>query len=67
MGHNHFGASQCPQVIGFAQDGEGAAGAKAISGQDQDSRPMRRSVESALKSDNHQTSVKKGIGNYENL
>ena len=64
VGHSHFEASQCPQVIGSAQDGERAAGAKAISGQDPGSRPMRRRVENALESENRQKSVKKGFGNY---
>ena len=67
MGHNHFEASQCPQVIGSAQDGERAAGAKAISGQDPGSRPMHRRVENALESGNLQKSVKKGFENNEIL
>ena len=50
--HNHFGANQCPQVLGFAQDGERVAGAETISGQDPGSRPMRRRVENALDSEN---------------
>ena len=64
---NHFEASQCPQVIGIAQDGERAAGAGAISGQDQGNRPMRRRVENALDSTNRQKSLTKGFGNYEIL
>ena len=52
MDHSHFGASQCPQVIGSAQDGERVAGAKAISGPDPGSKPMRRRVENALESKN---------------
>ena len=61
MGHSHFEASQCPQVIGSAQDGERAAGAKAISGQDPGSRPMRGRVENALDSENRQKSVRKNV------
>ena len=67
VNHNHFEASQCPQVIGSAQDGGRAAGGKAISGQDPGSRPMRRRVENALESENLQTPIKKGFGNYEIL
>ena len=67
MGENHFAASQCPQVVGSAQDGERAAGAKAISGQDPSSRPMRGRIENALESENRQKSLKKGFGNYEIL
>ena len=51
-------------MIGSAQDGERAAGAKAISGRDPGSRPMRRRVENAQESENRQKSVKKGFGNY---
>ena len=64
MGQSHFGASQCPQVVGSATDGERAAGAEAISGQDPGSRPMRGRVENAQESENLQKSVKKGFGNY---
>ena len=67
VGHSHFEASQCPQVIGSAQDGERAAGAKPISGQDPGSRPMRRRIEIAQESENRHKSVKKGFGNYEIL
>ena len=67
VGHSYFETSQCPQVIGSAQDGERAAGAKAISGQDPGSRPMRRRVENALELENRQKSFKKGFGNYEIL
>ena len=67
VGHNHFEASQCARVVGSAQDGERAAGAKAISGQDPGSRRMRRRVENVLESENRQKSVKKGFGNYEIL
>ena len=67
VGHSYFEASQCPQVIGFAQDGERADGTKAISGQDPGSRPMRRRVENALESENRQKSIKNGFGNYEIL
>ena len=49
--HNHFGASQCPQVIGSAQDGERRDGAKAICGQDPGSRPMHRRIQNALESE----------------
>ena len=49
-GHSHFEASQCPQVVGSAQDGERAAGAEAISGHDPGSRPMRGRVENAQES-----------------
>ena len=65
VGHNHFGASQCPQVIGSAQDGERAAGAEAISVRDPGSRPMRRRVENAIESENRQKTIKIGFGNYE--
>ena len=51
-------------MIGSAQDGERAAGAEAISGQDPGSRPVRGRVENALESKNLQKSVKKGFGNY---
>ena len=44
MGQNHFEASQCPEVVGSAQDGERAAGAEAISGHYPGSRPMRGRV-----------------------
>ena len=67
VGHSHFEASQCPQVIGSAQDGERAAGAETIYGQDPGSRPMSRSVENALKSENLKKSNKKRFENYEIL
>ena len=65
--HSHFEASQGPQVIGSAQDGERAAGAKAISGQDPGSRPMRGRVVNAQESENRQKSDKKGFEHYEIL
>ena len=67
VGHSHFGASQCPQVIRSAQDGERAAGAKAISAQVPGIRPMHRRVENALQSENRQKSIKKMLGDYEIL
>ena len=67
MYHNHFEASQCPQVIGSAQEGGRAAEAKNMSGHNQGSRPMRRRVENALDSENRQKSDKKGFENYEIL
>ena len=67
VGQNHFEASHCPEVIGSAQDGERAAGAEAISGQDPGSRPMRGRVENAQESENRHKSVKEGFGNYEIL
>ena len=67
MGHSHFEASQCPQVIGSVQDGERAATAKAISGQDPGSRRMRGRVEIVQESENRQKHFKKGFGNYEIL
>ena len=55
-------------MIGSAQDGERAAGAKkAISGQDQGNKPILRRIENALESENLKKSVKKGFGNYEIL
>ena len=54
-------------MVGSATDGERAAGAEAISGQDPGSRPMRRSVENALESENRHRSVKKWFENYEIL
>ena len=65
--HSHFEASQCARVVGSAQDGERAARAKAISGQDPGSRPMHGRVENALESENRQKSVKECCGNYEIL
>ena len=47
----NFEASQCPRVISSAQDSERGAGAKAISGRDPGSRPMRRRVENAQESE----------------
>ena len=67
VGHNHFEASQCRQVLGSVQDGERAVGAKAISGQDQGSRLMRRRVKNALQLENRKKSVKNGFGHYEIL
>ena len=67
VGHSHFEASQCPQVIGSAQDGERATGDQVISGQDPGSRPIRRRAENALESENRQKSITKGFGNYEIL
>ena len=64
---NHFEASQCPEVVGSAQDGERATGVEAISGQGPGSRPMRGRVENAQESENLQKSVKNGFENYENL
>ena len=49
MGQNHFEASQCPQAVRSAQDGERAPWAEAISGRDPGSRPMREKVLNALK------------------
>ena len=51
-------------MVGSAQEGERAAGAETISGQDQGSRPMRGRVENAQESENRQKSVKKGFGDY---
>ena len=48
VGHNNFEARQCARVVGSAQDGEWAAKAEAISGQDPGNRPMRGKVENAL-------------------
>ena len=62
--HNHFEASQCARVVRSAQDGERAAGAKAISGQDPGSRPMRLRVEIAQESENRHKSIIKRLGNY---
>ena len=67
MGQSHVEASQCPEIIGSAQDGARAAGAETISGQDPGSKPMRGRVENALYSENHQKSVRKEFGNYEIL
>ena len=67
VGNSHFEASRCPQVIGSAQDGERAAGAKAISGQDPGSKPMRRRVENALKSENRQKTYENKFEKYEIL
>ena len=64
VGESHFEASQCPEVVGSAQDGERAAGAEAISRHDPGSWPMRGRVENAQESENRQTSIKKGFGNY---
>ena len=67
MDQSHVGASQCPQVLGSAQDGETAPWAEAISGRDPESRPMRRRLLNALKPENRQKSDKKGFENYEIL
>ena len=67
MGQSHFEASQCPQVVGSAQDGERALWAEAISGRDPGSRPMRRRVLNALKPENRQKVDKKMFENYEIL
>ena len=67
MDQSHFGASQCPQVLRSARDGERAAGAEAISGHDPGSRPVRERVQNAQESKNRQKSNKKGFGNYEIL
>ena len=67
MDQSHFEASPCPQVIGSAQDGERAAWAEAISGRDPGSRPMRRMVLNALKSENRQKSNNFFFENYEIL
>ena len=67
VGDSDFGASQCAKVVGSAQDGERAARAKAISGQDPGSRPMRLMVEIAQESENRHKSIKKELGNYEIL
>ena len=67
MGQNHFEASQCPEVVGSVQDGERAAGAEAISGQDPSSRPMHGRIENAQESENLKKSVKKGFENCEIL
>ena len=67
MDQNHFEASQCPQVVGSAQDGERVAWAEVISGRDPGSMPMRERVLNALKSENRQKSDKKEFENYEIL
>ena len=54
-------------MIGSAQDGERAAGAKAISGQGPGSKPMRGRVEIAQESENRHKSVKKEYEDYEIL
>ena len=64
---SHSEGSQCPRVLGSAQDGQTAPWAEAISGRDPRSRPMRRRVLNALKSENRQKSDKKGFENYEIL
>ena len=66
-GQSHFEASQCPQVLGSAQDGERAGWAEPISGRDPGSRPMRERLLNAQESENRQKSVKKMFGNYEIL
>ena len=67
MSQSHFEASQCPQVLGSAQDGETAPWAEAISGRDPESRPMHRRLLNALKQENRQKSDKKEFKNYEIL
>ena len=67
MDQSHFEASQCPQVVGSAQDGEMAPWAEAISGRDPGSRPMRGRVLNALNSENRQKVDKKRFENYEIL
>ena len=67
MDQSHVEASQGPQVVGSAQDGERDAWAEAISGRDPESRPMRRRLLNALKSENRQKSNKKMFENYEIL
>ena len=57
----HFEASQCPRVLGSAQEGERGPGAKARCGRDPGSRPMRRRIENALKYKNLQKSIKKSV------
>ena len=61
VGHGHFEASQCPRVVGSAQDGERAPGAKAKCGRDPGNRPMRRRVLNALKSETRQNPLKRGL------
>ena len=65
MDQSHFEASQCPQVVGSAQDGERAGWAEAIAGSDPGSRQMRRRILNALQSENRQKSDKKRFENYE--
>ena len=67
LDQNHFEASQCPQVLGSAQNGKTAPWAEVISGRDPESKPMHRRVLNALKPENRQKSNKKGFGNYEIL
>ena len=64
VGHNHFEASQCPRVIGSAQDGERTPKAKARSGPEPAGKPMRRNAENALESEFLQKSLKFFFGNY---
>ena len=63
MGQKHFETNQCAQVLETAQNGETAAWAEATSGRDPGSRPMRRRLLNALKSENRQKSNKKTIEN----
>ena len=67
MDQSHFGASQCPQVLGSNRDGGKPAGAQAISGRDPGGRTVRERVENAQESKNRPKSDKKGFENYEIL
>ncbi len=67
VGQSHVEASQCPRVLGSAQDGERGPGAKARCGRDPGSRPMRRRAENVLEPENRQNSAKKGFENDESL
>ena len=67
MDQSHSEASQCPQVLGSAQDGETAPWAEAISGRNPESSPMRRKVLNALIAENRKKLNKKWFGNYEIL
>ena len=44
MDQNHFEASQCPQVLGSAQDGKTAPWAEAICGRDPELTPEIRTA-----------------------
>ena len=65
--HSHSEVSQCARVVEPAQDGGRAPEARAISGQDPGSRPMRGRIEIAQESENRQKSFKIGFGKYEIL
>ncbi len=54
-------------MVGSVQDGERAAWAETISGQDPSNKPMHGRVKNAQDSENLQKSVKKGFENYEIL